>query len=368
MKTIITRSRRLRGTSFTSRIEEQGVKSYTVYNHMLLPTTFSTPEEEYNHLKKYVQVWDVSVQREIEITGKDSSQLVQLMTCRNLSNSKIGFCYYAPLVDSEGGVVNDPLIYRLSESKWRVCIADSDVLLFAKGIASAKKLDVNIFEAKIDVLAVQGPNSDKLMEKVFGERINKLKFFRFDFFEFNKKTFLISRSGYSKQGGFEIHVEDIEAGLNLYDHFFKIGSVFNLKPGTPNHPERIEGGLLSYGSDMDINDNPFECGFDKYIDLESDIIFLGKDKLIEIKKNGIKKRLMGVKIEAKAITITKEIPMINSEGKLMGQLRSAAFSPKYKRIVGIAMIEKDYCKQQQKFQIEINDDVFSGEICNLPIE
>jgi len=368
MKTIITRSRRLRGTSFTSRIEKQGVKSYTVYNHMLLPTTFSTPEEEYNHLKKYVQIWDVSVQREIEITGKDSSQLVQLMTCRNLSNSRIGFCYYAPLVDSEGGVVNDPLIYRLSESKWRVCIADSDVLLFAKGIASAKKLDVNIFEAKIDVLAVQGPNSDKLMEKVFGERINKLKFFRFDFFEFNKKTFLISRSGYSKQGGFEIHVEDIEAGLNLYDHFFKIGSVFNLKPGTPNHPERIEGGLLSYGSDMDINDNPFECGFDKYIDLESDIIFLGKDKLIEIKKNGIKKRLMGVKIEAKAITITKEIPMINSEGKLMGQLRSAAFSPKYKRIVGIAMIEKDYCKQQQKFQIEINDDVFSGEICNLPIE
>ena len=185
MKTIITRSRRLRGTSFTSRIEKQGVKSYTVYNHMLLPTTFSTPEEEYNHLKKYVQIWDVSVQREIEITGKDSSQLVQLMTCRNLSNSRIGFCYYAPLVDSEGGVVNDPLIYRLSESKWRVCIADSDVLLFAKGIASAKKLDVNIFEAKIDVLAVQGPNSDKLMEKVFGERINKLKFFRFDFFEFN---------------------------------------------------------------------------------------------------------------------------------------------------------------------------------------
>ena len=368
MKTIITRSRRLRGTSFTSRIEKQGVKSYTVYNHMLLPTTFSTPEEEYNHLKKYVQIWDVSVQREIEITGKDSSQLVQLMTCRNLSNSRIGFCYYAPLVDSEGGVVNDPLIYRLSESKWRVCIADSDVLLFAKGIASAKKLDVNIFEAKIDVLAVQGPNSDKLMEKVFGERINKLKFFRFDFFEFNKKTFLISRSGYSKQGGFEIHVEDIEAGLNLYDHFFKIGSVFNLKPGTPNHPERIEGGLLSYGSDMDINDNPFECGFDKYIDLESDIIFLGKEKLIKIKESGIKKRLMGVKIEAKAISITKEIPMKNSEGKVLGQLRSAAFSPKFKRIVGIAMIEKDYCKQLQKFQIEINNDVFLGEICNLPIK
>ena len=139
MKTFITRSRRLKGTPFTSRLEKQGVKSFTVYNHMLLPTTFSSPEEEYNHLKEHVQIWDVSVQREIEISGKDSSELIQLMTCRNLSSSKIGSCYYAPLVDSDGGIINDPLVYKLEENKWRVCIADSDVLLFAKGIASAKK-------------------------------------------------------------------------------------------------------------------------------------------------------------------------------------------------------------------------------------
>ena len=143
MKTFITRSRRLRGTPFTSRLEKQGVKSFTVYNHMLLPTTFSSPEEEYNHLKEHVQIWDVSVQREIEISGKDSSELIQLMTCRNLSSSKIGSCYYAPLVDSDGGIINDPLVYKLEENKWRVCIADSDVLLFAKGIASAKKFEVD---------------------------------------------------------------------------------------------------------------------------------------------------------------------------------------------------------------------------------
>ncbi len=113
----VSKSRRLRSTSFTSRIEKQGVKSYTVYNHMLLPTTFSNPEEEYKHLKKYVQVWDVSVQREIEITGIDSYQLVQLMTCRDLSKSKIGNCYYAPLVDAKGGLINDPLIYRVEEKK-----------------------------------------------------------------------------------------------------------------------------------------------------------------------------------------------------------------------------------------------------------
>ena len=284
---ILSKSRRLRSTPFTSRIEAQGVKSYTVYNHMLLPTTFSNPEEEYIHLKKHVQIWDVSVQREIEVFGDDAYQLVQLMTCRDLSKSKIGDCLYAPLVDKMGGLINDPLIYKLDEKKWRICIADSDVLLFAKGIAEGKNLNVSIFEANIDTLAIQGPKSFKLMEKVFGNTINNLKFFKFDFFIFNKKKFLISRSGFSKQGGFEIHIEDIKAGLDLYDHFFKVGNEFNLKPGNPNHPERIEGGLLSYGNDIDLSDNPFECGFDKYINLETDIVFLGKESLKKLKRRAL---------------------------------------------------------------------------------
>ncbi len=366
MKTIITRSKRLRGTPFTSRLEKQGVKSFTVYNHMLLPTSFSSPEEEYVHLKEHVQIWDVSVQREIEICGKDSSELIQLMTCRNLSNSKIGQCYYAPLIDSNAGIINDPLIYKLEDNRWRVCIADSDVLLFAKGIASTKKLDVDIFEADIDTLAVQGPKSKKIMEKIFGKRINDLKFFKFDFFEFKKKKFLISRSGFSKQGGFEIHIDNIEAGLELYDHFFEIGKDFNLKPGSPNHPERIEGGLLSYGNDMNIFDNPFECGFDKYVDLESDINFLGKENLLKISKKGIEKKLMGVKIESKFVNVSEGISIFFQDNKI-GELRSAAFSPKFKKVVGIAMLKKDYSKISQKFQIKINTNIINGEVCNLPI-
>tara|TARA_B100000579_G_scaffold425417_1_gene431130 strand:+ start:484 stop:1590 length:1107 start_codon:yes stop_codon:yes gene_type:complete len=368
MKTFITRSRRLRSTPFTSRLEKQGVKSYTIYNHMLLPTTFSTPEEEYNHLKEHVQIWDVSVQREIEIAGEDSSKLMQLMTCRNLSNSKIGKCYYVPLVDSEGGMINDPLVYKLEDKRWRVCIADSDVLLFAKGIAGAKKLEVNIFEAKVDTLAIQGPKSYKIMSQIFGKKINDLKFFRYDFFNFNGNKFLISRSGFSKQGGFEIHIDNINAGLELYDYFFKIGNDYNLKPGTPNHPERIEGGLLSYGSDIDINDNPFECGFDRYVDLESDIVFLGKENLKKIKQRGIKRELMGVKIDFKSVSISEEVPIFDLNNKEIGKLRSAAYSPKFKKVIGIAMMLKDQCKISQKFKIKLNGDYASGEICTLPIK
>ncbi len=240
-------------------------------------------------------------------------------------------------------------------------------MLFAKGIAESKNLKVDIFEANIDVLAVQGPKSFDLMQKVFGKKIIELKFFKFDYFEFKKHKYLISRSGFSKQGGFEIHIENITAGQELYDYFFDIGEEFNLKPGTPNHPERIEGGLLSYGNDMDLSDNPFECGFDKYINLESNITFLGKEKLKKIKSKGIKKKLMGVKINSKSINLIEILPLLDNNGNKIGELRSAAYSPKFDQIVGISMINKDFWNEGQSFFVKLDDKLISGNICNLPI-
>ena len=362
----ISKSRRVRSTPFTKKIEEQGVKSYTVYNHMLLPTSFSNVDEEYLHLKKDVQIWDVSVQREIEISGKDAHQLVQLMTCRDLSKSKVGSCYYVPLIDSNGGMVNDPLIYKLEDNIWRVCIADSDVLLYAKGIAAGKKLNVKIFEANIDTLAVQGPKSFKLMEDVFGKEVSELKFFKYNFFKFKNNKFLISRSGFSKQGGYEIHVENVKAGLELYDYFFEVGKKYNIKPGAPNHAERIEGGLLSYGNDMLISDNPFECGFEKLVHLNDNVEFIGKDSLKKILKNGIKRKLMGVKINSDTLNLTS-VDLLNKKKQIIGNLRSAAFSPTFKKIVGIAMINKEYCKKNEIFNINLNDNLVDGEVCELPI-
>ena len=366
-KFLISKTRRLRSTPFTSRLEKYGVGGYTVYNHMLLPTFFQSVESEYEHLKNHVQLWDVTVQRQIEVNGKDSYKLIQLMTCRDLSKAKINKCYYVPLIDKEGNMVNDPLILKIEENKWRICIADSDVLFFAKGIAGSFNLDVKIFETNISTLAIQGPKSDAVMKKVFGINISKLKFFSYDYFEFKGTKHMISKSGFSKQGGYEIHVENVSDGLDLYDYFFKIGKEFNLKPGTPNHPERIEGGLLSYGSDMDNNDNPLECGFDKYVDLDSDIVFLGKENLIKIKNNGIKRKLMGVKIDIDKIDVSEEIPLFDSGNKVIGQLRSGAFSPKFKKVVGIAMIKRVFCKTSLKFKIKLEEKLVSGEICNLPI-
>ena len=240
-----------------------------------------------------MQIWDVAGERQVEITGKDSAKLVQLMTCRDLSKSKDGRCYYCPIIDDQAGLINDPVVLRINQNKWWISIADSDVILFAKGLAIGNKFDVLIKEPNVDIIAVQGPKSFKLMEKIFGVEITKLKFFGFDYFDFKGVKHLIAQSGWSKQGGYEIYVENTKSGLELYDHLFDLGKEFNVKPGCPNLIERIESALLSYGNDMDNNDNPYECGFDKFINLDSDVVFLGKEKLKQIKKDGIKKKLMG---------------------------------------------------------------------------
>ena len=365
-KFYIAKSRRLRSTPFTSRVENHGVTAYTIYNHMLLPASFGNLEKEYFHLKEHVQVWDVAAERQVQITGKDSTKLVQLMTCRNLSKAKVGRCYYTPIIDEQGGMLNDPVALKLAEDKWWLSLADSDIGLYAKGIASGLSLQVDISEPDVNIMAVQGPKSFKLMEKVLGKKITELKFFGFDYYTFKENKFLIARSGWSKQGGYEIYVENREAGLNLYDELFSAGKEFNVKPGCPNLIERIESGLLSCGNDFDNGDSPYECGFYQYIDIKSDVSYLGKKALIQISKEGIKRKLMGVKIDLDKIEMMDEQTLKNGKS-IVGYLRSAVYSPHFKKVVGIAMIKKEYWDKKTPFELEINGKKSKGSICDLPL-
>tara|TARA_B100000902_G_scaffold16406_1_gene19672 strand:- start:700 stop:1809 length:1110 start_codon:yes stop_codon:yes gene_type:complete len=362
----IAKAKRLRSTPYTSRIEKQGVTAYSVYNHMLLPAGFKDSlEDSYYHLKEHVQIWDVAAERQVEISGDDSAKLVQLMTCRDLSKSKDFRCYYCPIIDNQGGLINDPIVLRLNQNKWWLSIADSDVILFAKGLAIGKNFNVNIIEPKVDIFAIQGPKSFPLMEKIFGKSITDLKFFGFDYFDFNGAKHLIARSGWSKQGGYEIYVEHTQSGLELYDYLFELGKEFNVKPGCPHLIERIENGLLSYGNDFDLNDNPLECGFDKYVNLDSDVDFLGKEKLKEIKAKGISKKLMGVKIDHDKINVSKEIEITINSNRV-GELRSGCFSPTFSRVIGTAMINKPFFEIGTQVEIVIDNEIKTGVLCNIP--
>jgi dimethylsulfoniopropionate demethylase len=214
-------------------------------------------------------------------------------------------------------------------------------------------------------MAIQGPKSFALMEKVFGKSITDLKFFGFDYFEFRGCKHLIARSGWSKQGGYEVYVENTKSGLELYDYLFEIGKEFDVKPGCPHLIERIESALLSYGNDFDSNDNPLECGFDKYVNLDNDIEFLGKEKLKQIKSQGISKKIMGVKIDLNEINVSKAIDItINS--KRVGELRSGVYSPTFNQVIGIAMIDKPFFEVDTKIEIMINNETKTGVLCNIP--
>ena len=274
--------------------------------------------------------------------------------------------YYCPIIDDNAGLINDPVVLRFNENKWWVSIADTDVILFAKGLAIGNKFDVNIIEPEVDIMAVQGPKSFKLMEKVFGEKITKLKFFGFDYFDFAGAKHLIAQSGWSKQGGYEIYVENNASGLKLYDHLFEIGDEFNIRAGCPNLIERIESGLLSQGNDMDNGDNPYECGFDKYINIDSDVEFLGKEQLKKIKSEGIKRKLMGVKIDTDKISVTGSMNLTDEKNNIIGELRSGCYNPTFKQVIGIAMIKKPYFEAKQTFKIDINGNSFNGTVCDLP--
>ncbi len=196
--------------------------------------------------------------------------------------------------------------------------------------------------------------------------INEMKDFNFRYFEFGGEKHLIARTGWSKQGGYEVYVEHTEAGLALYDKMFELGGEFNVRPGCPNLIERIESSLLSYGNDMDINDNPFECGFEKFVNLDSQVDFIGKDALKKIKSEGIKKKLMGVKIDAKEINVTGSMNLYDDKKNIIGELRSGVFNPKFKQVIGIAMIYKPFFETSQSFKIAINGSTFDGKVCDLP--
>ena len=317
-------SRRIRRTPYTDRVEYHGVKGFSVVNHMLLPKAYETSvEDDYWHLRSQVQVWDVAVQRQIQISGKDAFRLVQFMTPRDLSGLKIGECRYIPVIDENAGMLNDPVLLKLADDKYWLSIADSDLLLWAKGLKVGMNLEVQIDEPDVSPLAVQGPLSFDLMSDLFGNDIGKLRYFEFGKFEIFGKKQIIARSGYSKQGGFEIYLEGSSFGGSLWDLIWNAGQQYDIRPGCPNLIERIEGGLMSYGNEFTRSNNPLECGFDSLCHFGKNFDYVGKAALIEIAKKGPKKKLCGVKFGGgKTPPCGQPFPVTSEEGLPIGSVTS----------------------------------------------
>ncbi|WP_170358368.1 dimethylsulfoniopropionate demethylase [Ruegeria arenilitoris] len=351
----ISLSRRLRRTPFSDGVEAAGVKAYTVYNRMLLPTVFESVEADYRHLKSHVQVWDVSCERQVELRGPDAGRLMQMLTPRDLRGMLPGQCFYVPIVDETGGMLNDPVAVKLSDDRWWISIADSDLLFWVKGVANGYRLDVLVDEPDVSPLAVQGPKADDLMARVFGDRVRDIRFFKFDMFEFEGRDLAVARSGYSKQGGFEIYVEGTEIGMPLWNALFAAGEDLQVRAGCPNLIERIEGGLLSYGNDMTDDNTPHECGLGKFCNTHTAIGCIGRDALLRVAKEGPVQQIRPIAIEGNAVPPCDRPWSVFAGGRRVGQVTSAAWSPDFGTNVSIGMLRLSHWEAGTIVEVETPD-------------
>ena len=364
-------SRRIRRTPFTTSAEKYGVTGFSVVNHTLLPKSFQNSiEDDYLHLQNYAQIWDVGCQRQVEIKGKDALKLIELMTPRSISELTPGKCLYIPLTDENGGIINDPILIKISDDHYYLSVADSDVLLWARGLAIGFGLNVRIREPDVWPLAVQGPKAAGVLAKVFGERIHSIKKFNFDYFLLDGSSQLIAKTGYSRIGGFEIYLSRPELGTFLWETILEAGKSENIRPGSPNIIDRVEAGLLSYGNEMTVENTPLECNMDKFLDIYKEEDYIGKKVLLRQIKYGLKRRIKGVIYKGPQLpTISRPLQVFDTNKKtIVGNLTSGAFSPHFKSNIGLGMINDGYWDNNKNILVNINDQEFrEGLIKDLPL-
>jgi aminomethyltransferase len=328
----------IRKSPYYAATERYGCRVYITYNHMYMPLIFEGTVADYWRLVNDVALWDVACERQVEITGPDAFRFVQLLTPRNLSRCAIGQCKYVVITDENGGIINDPVLLRLSENHFWLSIADQDVMLWAKGVAVHSGLDVTICEPDVSPLAIQGPKAVAVTVDLFGDWVKELRYFRFRETDLNGIPLILARTGWSKQGGFELFLRDGRRGDELWETVMAAGKPYNIGPGAPSTIERLEGGLLNYGTDMTTENNPFELGLDKFVDLDQEADFIGKEALLRIKTEGIKKRLVGLEIAGDRLPGMKDSWPVRHNGEPSGMLTSVTYSPRLKKNIALAMI------------------------------
>ena len=329
--------------------------SCSVYNRMLLPVQFRSPEEDYRHLKTRVQLWDVSCERQIAVSGRDAAYLLSLFFPRSIDSMVAGRCYYVPAVDQFGQVLNDPVILKFTNESYWISIADSDLILWVKGLAAGLGLEVDIHEPDVSPLAVQGPLSTRLMERVFGPEVAKLKFFGFARFGLANRDYVVSRSGYSRQGGFEIYLEGSENGASLWQTLMDAGHDLDVGPGSPNYAERVEAGLLSYGGDISSKNNPYECGLGKYLDLDKAGSCLALEPLKRIRERGPERMIRSLSISGPPVSPCQAPWRLSKNGKFAGQVTASTWSWDHNTNVAFAMVEAPYWDAENCLDVELPD-------------
>ena len=344
-----------------------GATGFSVYNHMYIPRDFGSPEQNFWNLIEKSILCDVAVERQVEITGPDAFKFTQLLTPRDLSNVAIGQCKYVLITNNNGGLLNDPVLLRLAENHFWLSLADSDILLWAQGVAVNSGMKVNITEPDVSPLQLQGPTSKDIMIKLFGESIKDLKYYWFREYDLDGIPLIVSRTGWSSEFGYELFLRDGSKGNDLYEKIMSAGKEYGLQPGHTSSIRRIEGGMLSYHADADIDTNPFELGLDRLVSLDSDIEFIGKTALKKIKAEGITRKQVGLEINCEPLSgPNTTFWSIKKDNNKIGKVTSAVYSPRLKKNIALAMINIENSEIGTSLEVNTNTGNFEAIIVEKP--
>ena len=344
-----------------------GAQGFSVYNHMYIPRDFGDPEQNFWNLVEHAILCDVAVERQIEITVPDAAQFTQMLTCRDLSKMAVGQCKYILITNADGGILNDPILLRLAENHFWISLADSDILLWAQGVAVHSGLNVQIKEPDVSPLQLQGPNSGLIMQELFGDSITDLKYYWLRELELEGIPLVVSRTGWSSELGYELYLRDGSKGDQLWELIMAAGASHGLKPGHTSSIRRIEGGMLSYHADADIDTNPFELGFDRLVNLDMDAEFIGKAALRKIKQEGPMRKQVGLVLDCAPLTgPNTTFWAIQQDGATIGKVTSAVYSPRLKQNIALAMVATDAAIMGAEVEVLTNSGAVKATMVERP--
>lgn len=344
-----------------------GAKDFSVYNHMYIPRDFGDPVQNFWNLVTKAILCDVAVERQVQITGPDAAKFTQLLTPRDLSQCAVGQCKYVLITNADGGIVNDPVLLRLAENHFWLSLADSDVMLWAQGVAVNSGMDVNISEPDVSPLQLQGPNSGLIMNALFGDRVSNLRYYWLKEMELDGIPLVVSRTGWSSELGYELYLRDGTRGEELWEKIMAAGEQHGLSAGHTSSIRRIEGGMLSYHADMDINTNPYELGLDRLINLDANTDFIGRDALQIIQDTGVSRKQVGLELSGEPLSgpNTTFWPVLkNSES--IGKVTSAVYSPRLEKNIAMAMVSIDHVQLGSQLEVQLPTGMVPAVVTEKP--
>lgn len=357
---------RLRASVFYEETVKEGVTAFSPYNRMLMPTSYGDPMAEYDRLINGVSMWDVSVERQVKIKGPDAARIAQVLSVRDLSGIQVNQGKYVPMCDHRGVLVNDPIVLKIAEDEYWLSIADKDILMWSRAIAAERGLRAEITEPDVSPLAIQGPKAEEVAAALFGDWVRDLKFFWFRDAEIDGIPLKVARSGYSKQGGFELYLMDGSRGPDLWNIVREAGRPWGIGPGNPNPMERIESGLLSFGGDTDDNSTPYEAMLGKYVDLHLDDGVVGIKALRGIHAEGPARHLLGVRLEDYAPRPGHAVWYdVMAAGKKAGSMTNGCWSPRLKQVIGFVLVGRAL-RPGDTVEVIRNGVATPGTLCDLP--